>query len=112
MPLVPLHAQLSPDWRMLLRMRISWLSALVVAPGLGAQEPPMRIDTEVLKPGVWVFRGFTNGNVLALETPEGVVLTDAQSAKRVASLDSALRRVTSGPVRWVVNTHYHEDHTG
>ncbi len=72
----------------------------------------MRIDTEALKPGVWVFRGFTNGNVLALDTPEGVLLVDAQSAKRVASLDSALRRVTPRPVRWVVNTHYHEDHTG
>lgn len=71
----------------------------------------MRIDTEILKPGVWVFSGFTNGNVLALETSDGLVLVDAQTTKRVASLDSALRRVSARPVRWVVNTHFHEDHT-
>jgi glyoxylase-like metal-dependent hydrolase (beta-lactamase superfamily II) len=71
----------------------------------------MRITTERLAPGLHVFAGFANGNVLALETRDGVFLVDAQSAKRVAAFDTALRLVTTAPVKWVVNTHYHPDHT-
>ncbi len=72
----------------------------------------MRIDVERVRPTVHVLSGFTNGNVLVLDTPEGRLLVDAQSAKRAPALDSALRRLGPAPVRWVVNTHYHEDHTG
>ena len=87
--------------------------ALAAAPALAlAQGPPMRIDVERVRPNVHVFSGFTNGNVLVLDTPEGRLLVDAQSAKRVTALDSALQRLGGAPVRWVVNTHYHEDHTG
>lgn len=88
-------------------------ASLIVALGaasLGAQDV-MRIHTERLAPGLHVFSGYANGNVLALETRDGVFLVDAQSAKRVAALDSALRQVTPTPVKWIVNTHYHGDHT-
>jgi glyoxylase-like metal-dependent hydrolase (beta-lactamase superfamily II) len=76
-----------------------------------AQNAPMRMDTERVKPRIHVFSGFTNGNVLVLETSDGLVLVDAQSARRVGALDSAISRVTTRPVRWIVNTHYHGDHT-
>lgn len=64
-----------------------------------------------VRDGVSVISGFTNGNILAVETRAGVLLVDGQSAKRVGLADSALRTVTRAPVRWVVNTHYHGDHT-
>lgn len=83
---------------------------LLCAATLGAQDV-MRITTERLAPGLHVFSGFANGNVLALETRDGVFLVDAQSAKRVAAFDTALRQVTTALVKWVVNTHYHPDHT-
>ena len=70
------------------------------------------MDVEHVRPGVHVFSGYTNGNVLVVETGDGLVLVDAQSAKRVGALDSAIARFSSAPVRWVISTHYHEDHTG
>jgi cyclase len=85
-------------------------SFLLLATVVGAQDV-MRITHEPLGPGLHVFSGYANGNVLALETRDGVFLVDAQSTKRVAALDSALRQVTTGPVKWIVNTHYHGDHT-
>lgn len=85
--------------------------AFLLAAPLAAQDPPMRIDVEQVRPRVHVLSGFTNGNVLVLETSEGRLLVDAQSAKRVGALDSAITRLGARPVRWVVNTHYHEDHT-
>lgn len=89
---------------------IPTLLATLCATTLGAQDP-LRITTQRLAPGLHVFSGYANGNVLALETRDGVLLVDAQSAKRVAALDTALRQVTQAPVKWIVNTHYHGDHT-
>lgn len=78
-----------------------------------AQEgtPPLRIDSEHLRPNVLLFSGYTNGNVLVVMSDTGLLLVDAQSAKRVAALDSAIRRVSTLPVRTVINSHYHADHT-
>ena len=64
-----------------------------------------------LRPNIHVASGFTNGNVLIVVSDTGVFLVDAQSLKRVAALDSAIQRITTLPVRSVVNTHYHADHT-
>lgn len=78
-----------------------------------AQEgvPPLRIDTQQLRPNVYVFSGYTNGNVLLVVSDTGLLIVDAQSRKRVAALDSAMRRISSMSVRSVINTHYHADHT-
>ena len=68
------------------------------------------ISVESLRGGVRVFRGYANGNVLALRTSAGTLLVDGQSAKRVAELDSALRTAGIRDVKTVVTTHYHGDH--
>lgn len=61
--------------------------------------------------GVHVLAGYANGNILVLETADGLVLVDAQAMNRVAETDSLLRTLTAAPVRRVIFTHYHEDHT-
>jgi len=58
-----------------------------------------------------VISGFTNGNILVLTGPDGTLLVDAQSARRVGLADSVLTSLGAPPVRWVINTHYHSDHT-
>ena len=68
------------------------------------------ISVESIRGSVRVFRGYTNGNVLAVPTSAGALLVDAQSAKRVAELDSALRSAGIRDVQVVVTTHYHGDH--
>ena len=99
--------------------RQPWLTAagaallLTSVPQLRAQDarPPHRLNVERLRPNMHVASGFTNGNVLIVVGDTGVLLVDAQSLRRVASLDSAIQRITALPVRSVVNTHYHADHT-
>src|SRR5437773_8375303 len=51
-------------------------------------------------------------NVGALVTEDGVLLVDTPSAKDLPVSLEALKRLTPRPVRWVINTHEHEDHTG
>ena len=56
--------------------------------------------------------GFGNdANSVAVIGDSGVLMVDAQfsAASTRAVLDS-LRRITRQPVRWVVNTHWHDDH--
>ena len=53
------------------------------------------------------------GNAGFIVGSEGVVVIDAFATPGAAEeLLGEIRRVTRAPVRWVVNTHYHLDHTG
>jgi glyoxylase-like metal-dependent hydrolase (beta-lactamase superfamily II) len=77
--------------------------------GTGAAQQLVLTRTP-LTPRVDVFSGFTNGNVLALRSDTGTLLVDAQSARRVSLVDSALTALGAQPVHVVINTHYHDDH--
>jgi cyclase len=51
-------------------------------------------------------------NVLALSTPDGLVLVDSGAPDRSDALVAGLRSLSSGGVRTVFNTHYHTENTG
>lgn len=93
------------------RLRSAVLLMMCTAPGLAAQDPLVMRIAQVA-PGAYVISGFTNGNLLAVVGQRSVILVDGQSDKRVGLADSALRTVTSLPVRLVISTHYHTDHIG
>ena len=52
------------------------------------------------------------GNSTALVTSEGVVLVDDKFEQDAPNILALLKTVTNQPVRYVVNTHYHADHSG
>jgi glyoxylase-like metal-dependent hydrolase (beta-lactamase superfamily II) len=53
------------------------------------------------------------GNVAVQAGPDGVLFVDTGLAVHADKLLSAVRKeLSDGPIRWVVNTHAHEDHTG
>ncbi len=83
----------------------------VLANPATAQQDVMVMRAERLGPDLAVISGFANGNILVLTGPEGTLLVDAQSARRVGLADSVLTTLGAPPVRWVINTHYHSDHT-
>lgn len=85
--------------------------AAVLVPAAARAQGATGIRLRQVRPAVYVASGYENGNVLIVTSDTGVFLVDAQSATRVAALDSAVRRVSRRPVRLVVNTHYHADHT-
>jgi len=93
-----------------LPFRTALLCACLAAPAAGQQDV-MRMQAQQVRPSVAVISGFANGNILVLTGPDGTLLVDAQSARRVGLADSVLRSLGAPPVRWVINTHYHPDHT-
>jgi len=52
------------------------------------------------------------GNIGASVGDDGIVIVDDQYAPLADKIQVALKGITDKPVRFVINTHYHEDHTG
>jgi cyclase len=51
------------------------------------------------------------GNIGASIGEDGIVIVDDQYAPLADKISSALRTIADKPVRFVINTHYHDDHT-
>ncbi len=54
----------------------------------------------------------SGGNVGVLHGPEGLMLVDDQYAPLSGKIQVAATGLTDSEIRFVVNTHYHGDHTG
>src|ERR1700742_2847089 len=52
------------------------------------------------------------GNIGASVGDDGIVIVDDQYAPLADKIQAALKTITDKPVRFVINTHYHDDHTG
>ena len=52
------------------------------------------------------------GNVGILVTSAGVLVVDDQYENIAQGIVDQIRAVTDKPIRYLVNTHYHSDHTG
>jgi len=85
---------------------------LAVAPAAGAQDPAdVTIQTIPLRGPVSMLTG-RGGNIGVSAGPDGVFLIDDQFAPLSAKIQAALAALSPRPVRFVVNTHWHGDHTG
>jgi len=52
------------------------------------------------------------GTIGALVGPDGVFLVDTQFAPLTEKIVAAVKKISPNPIRFVVNTHVHGDHTG
>jgi glyoxylase-like metal-dependent hydrolase (beta-lactamase superfamily II) len=60
---------------------------------------------------VYMLEG-AGGNIGASVGDDGIVIVDDQYAPLSDKIQAALKDITDKPVRFIINTHYHEDHTG
>ena len=52
------------------------------------------------------------GTITVLTGPDGVLLVDSQYAQLTDKIVTAIRKFSDQPIRYLVNTHLHGDHTG
>ncbi|HEX5314556.1 MAG TPA: MBL fold metallo-hydrolase, partial [Gammaproteobacteria bacterium] len=76
----------------------------------GAAESP-QVDAQQVAPQLWYLHD-QGGNVTALIGPDGTLLVDAEFAPDVPALLAKIKALGGTAPRFVINTHYHEDHTG
>lgn len=70
-----------------------------------------------LKDDLWIIEGTSNGasdagNIAVLVTGEGVILVDDRFDQDYTQVMAVVKKITPQPVRYVMNTHHHGDHTG
>src|SRR5262245_3044244 len=89
------------------------LLSIAVSPAAAQQRDwsAVQIRVERVAPGVAVIFG-AGGNIGLSYGADGNVLIDDQFAELSERLVAAVRTVDPDPVRFVINTHWHGDHTG
>ena len=102
-------------------MRIAFRVALVVAllAGLsaslcfaqGQDFSKVQIKVSKVAGNVYMLEG-AGGNIGASVGDDGIVIVDDQFAPLAEKIQQALKGITDKPVRFIINTHYHGDHTG
>jgi cyclase len=86
---------------------------LITFSGVSAaqNEPEPTVRTEQVAPGVYVLYG-SGGNIGVSAGEDGVFLIDDQYAVMTPKITEALARIAPQAPRFVLNTHWHGDHTG
>jgi glyoxylase-like metal-dependent hydrolase (beta-lactamase superfamily II) len=88
------------------------LSVLAAVPSVVAQEmQDVQIETVDVAPGVYMLMG-RGGNIGVSAGADGVFLIDDQYAPLTEKIVAAVQAISDGPIRFVLNTHWHGDHTG
>ncbi len=88
----------------------------------GIQYDKAEFITEKVGPNVYVLTGSAGtdpghpegagGRVGLLAGPEGVLMVDASYAPLAEKLTAAIRKISPSPIRFLIDTHEHPDHTG
>src|SRR3954451_12084363 len=80
-----------------------------------AAQPPdfskVEIKATKLTPNFYVLEG-QGGAIGVLVGPDGVFMVDSQFAPLSDKIAAAIRQVSDRPIKFMVNTHVHGDHTG
>lgn len=95
-------------------MRLALIASLLLAaaPALAHQPPPAgEIRVERIAPGIAVLFG-RGGNIGVSYGADGNILIDDQYAPATARVVAAVATLDPDPIRYVINTHWHGDHTG
>ena len=87
--------------------------AAVAACGQGQDFSKVQIKATKVSGNIYMLEG-AGGNIPASIGEDGIVIGDDQFAPLADKIQASLKSlgITDKPVRFVINTHYHGDHTG
>ncbi len=98
-------------------MRKLWLVFLLMLPGMALAQQPQdfsKVEVKIAKiaGNVYLLQG-AGGNIAASIGDDGILLVDTEYAPLGEKILAALHSVAPDEkVKYVINTHYHTDHTG
>src|ERR1700681_2532963 len=82
----------------------------------GQNRPPQQnfdnVEIHVLpvQGNVYMLVG-AGGNITVQVGKDGVLLVDTEYAQLSNKILAGIRKISDGPLRYIINTHYHADHT-
>jgi len=71
----------------------------------------VKISSQHLAGSVYILTG-AGGNIGVSAGADGILIVDDQYEPLAEKISAALSDINSNPLRYVINTHYHGDHTG
>jgi cyclase len=96
-------------------------TTLLLAGGAIAQQPPaatpppdfskVEIKTTDLGDNMYMLEG-QGGNITVAVAKDGILMVDGQYAPLHDKIKAAISNVSMLPIKYLVNTHFHGDHTG
>ncbi len=98
-----------------MRLRLAITLALLGASSVAAAQQrdwsKVQIESTPLRMGTHLLEG-AGGNIVASVGKDGTFIIDDQYAPLNDKIRAALKAIDDQPVRFVINTHWHGDHTG
>jgi glyoxylase-like metal-dependent hydrolase (beta-lactamase superfamily II) len=87
------------------------LLSLVCLPAAAQNWDEVEIEATRVSGNVWALKG-AGGNLGVSIGEDGVLLVDDQYAPLTEKIEAKIREIGGGELRFVLNTHFHGDHTG
>ena len=95
---------------LVLTLSIAFLGSYVYAQ---FGDKPAQLSTIKVKDDLFViYNDLVPGNTTVLVTNQGLILVDNKFDVDFDNLMAQIRKISNQPVRYVINTHYHGDHSG
>jgi cyclase len=93
--------------------RLLALFAIVALPASAQQRDFSAVEIKAAKVAgtVYILTG-VGGNIGVSVGDDGIVIVDDQFAPLAPKIKEALKAITDKPIKFILNTHYHGDHTG
>ena len=92
------------------------LATMAFAPAQQPTGDPFSTEIRKIKDGLFVIPGYdgavTGGNVAVRVTSEGTIIVDDRFPPSSKEIAGKVRSVTSQPIKYVLSTHSHGDHSG
>ncbi len=106
-----------------MRVAFALATTLLLAPAAYAQQQPpapppplvdwekVQIKTTDLGNNTYMLEG-QGGNITVAVGTDGIIMVDGQFAPLSDKIKAAIRAISPLPIKYLINTHYHGDHTG
>jgi cyclase len=93
---------------------VGTLALALISTVAPAQDDYSKVEIKVVKVAgsIYMLQGADAGNIAASVGEDGIVIVDDQYAPLADKIRAALKGITDKPIRFVINTHFHGDHTG
>jgi glyoxylase-like metal-dependent hydrolase (beta-lactamase superfamily II) len=106
-----------------MRLAFALATTLLLAPAAYAQQQPpapppplvdwdkVQIKTTDLGNNTYMLEG-QGGNITVAVGTDGIIMVDGQFAPLSDKIKAAIKAISPLPIKYLINTHYHGDHTG
>jgi len=108
-------------WRFVL-LGLAAASLSMSARAQGTDYSKIEITTEKIAPNLYLLSGSAGldpahqdaagGRIGVLAGADGILMVDSQYGQLTDKVAAAIKRISAAPIRYLVNTHIHIDHTG